>query len=64
MKASELIEVIRRKIAQHGDREIAVTTEGLVDPVASVYLGKDGELLIDGDGDSFKPQLAADPSEF
>lgn len=64
MKASKLVALILRKIAQHGDREIAVTTEGLVDPVASVYLGKEGDLLIDGDGDSFKPQLAADPSEF
>lgn len=59
MKTSALIAVLQDQLAKHGDLEVEVTWEGVIRPIdaGSVYPGKDGQLLIDGDGNFYESEL-------
>ena len=63
MKATDLIALLQ-KYAERNP-EVIVTWEGTMHELtpAHVYMGTDGNLLIDADGCGYKPALAADPTE-
>lgn len=65
MKISQLIEVLKRRLEKHGDRDVEVTWESTtrsIDP-DNIYLSSDGLLYIDADGNFYKGRFAVDPTE-
>lgn len=65
MRISKLIETLEKRLDKHGDREVEVTWESIVVSIEqdSIYLAKEGILLIDADGNFYKEGFAVDPAE-
>lgn len=65
MKTSELIQALTERLAKHGDVEVEVTFESTRNEIENdgIYMSKFGSLLIDVDGNFYKPDFAVDPTE-
>lgn len=65
MLISEVIATMQARLATHGDKRVKATWQGTLEELdpSRFYLSKDGDLLIDADGNDYKADLAADPNE-